>query len=161
MNEQKPLSERLSEPILNAKQVFAIMVTLLYEVISNLLVYALMKDPNWTFIIVNVAIGIIIIVGMALLRSAFPQEIPDKTVWSAFWSIWQQVVDLVTDPNPIDPKLRMDAFEKFIQWTVREWDIAYEEKLHDQIAYYRERQNNKIECLEKEKAELEAEISQP
>ena len=88
----KTLKEKLNEPILNAKQVFAIMVTLLYEVISNILVYALMEDPSWLFIIVNIGVGIIIIVCMALLRSAYPLEVPDRTIWAAFWLIWKQVV---------------------------------------------------------------------
>jgi len=146
--EPKTLRQKISEPILNAKQVFAIMVTVLYEVVSNLLIYALMADPNWVFIIGNVIIGIIVIVCMALLRSAFPIEVPDSTIWAAFWLIWKQVVDVLTDPQVTDPDLRMNVLEKAIQWDVREWDIAYQEKLAAQIQYYKERLNAQIEALE-------------
>jgi len=148
-NEQQPktLKEKVSEPILNVKQVFAIMVTLLYEVISNLMLFILMEEPNWAFIIVNVSIGTIVITGMALLRSAYPKEVPDKTIWSAFWVIWTQVVDMITN-KVVKPDIRMNAFEKAIQWIVREWDIAYTEKLKEQIAYYRAKQNEGIEAME-------------
>ena len=145
----KTLKEKINEPILNVKQVFAIMLTLLYEVISNLMVYTLMENPNWAFIITNVIVGIVIIVGMALLRSAFPLEVPDKTIWSAFWVIWTQVVDMITNKT-VKADVRMDAFEKAIQWIVREWDIAYQEKLAEQIAYYRSKLNAEIEKMEKD-----------
>jgi len=154
----KTLKERLHEPILNPLQIFAIMVTLLYEVISNMLIYALMEDPNWTFILVNLGAGIVIITCMALLRSAFPQEIPDKTIWSAFWLIWTQVVDMVTNKT-VKPDIRMEAFEKSIQWIVREWDIAYQEKLAEQIAYYRTKLNEQIEKTEAEIADLTADTT--
>lgn len=147
-DQPKTLKDKLNEPILNAKQVFAIMVTVLYEVISNILVYALMEDPSWLFIIVNVGVGIIIIVCMALLRSAYPLEVPDKTIWAAFWLIWKQIVDIITDPKS-DPDTKMNILEKSIQWDVREWDIAYQEKLSEQIQYYKERLNAQIEAVEK------------
>jgi len=143
----KTLKEKINEPILNVKQVFAIMLTLLYEVISNLMVYTLMESPNWAFIITNVIVGIVIIVGMALLRSAFPLEVPDKTIWSAFWVIWTQVVDMITNKT-VKADVRMEAFEKAIQWIVREWDIAYQEKLAEQINYYRSKLNEEIERME-------------
>lgn len=158
MSEPRTFTQKISEPILNVKQIIAMCFTILYEVISNLIYAIVMVDPNWTFIILNILFGIIIIVFIGLMRAAYPEEVPDRTIWAAFWSIWKQIVDMVTDPNPAPPELRMEAFEKFIQWTVREWDIAYEEKLDDNIQYYKEMQNAKIETLEKEKAELESEL---
>jgi len=152
--ESKTLREKISEPILNATQIVAMMMAVLYEVVSNLLIYALMEDPNWVFIIGNVIVGIIVIVGIALLRAAFPIEVPDSTIWAAFWLIWKQIVDVITDPKITDPDLKMNILEKAIQWDVREWDIAYQEKLSAQIQYYKERLNDQIEAVEKKFEDL-------
>lgn len=147
--EIKTLKQKISEPILNATQIVAMMLAVLYEVVSNLLIYALMEDPNWVFIIGNVVVGIIVIVGITLLRAAFPEEVPDSTIWAAFWLIWKQVVDVITDPKT-DPDTKMNILERSIQWDVREWDIAYQEKLSAQIQYYKEKLNDQIEAVEKE-----------
>ena len=50
----KTFKEKISEPILNVKQIVAIMFTLLYEVVTNLLFYFLMEEPNWGLILVNI-----------------------------------------------------------------------------------------------------------
>ena len=149
----KTLKEKISEPILNIKQIVAIMFTLLYEVVTNLMFYFLMEEPNWLLILVNIGIGIVIIVALSIMRAAFPEEVPDKTIWAAFWLIWKQVVDVITDPNT-DPDTKMNIIEKSIQWDVREWDIAYQEKLKAQIDYYKAKLNDQIEQLEKEPEEV-------
>lgn len=156
-NGPRTLKDKINEPILNAKQVFAIMVTILYEVISNIVVYALMADPSWLFIVVNVGVGIIIIVAMGLLRSAYPLEVPDRTIWAAFWLIWKQVVDIITDPKS-DPDTKMNVLEKSIQWDVREWDLAYQEKLNEQIQYYVERKDAQIQMKKDEITKLEEDL---
>lgn len=144
----KTLKQKLSEPMLNAKQIFAVCMTILYEVISNLIPLAFGVEIAWGFILLNIIIGVIVIVFIALLRAAYPLEVPDKTIWSAFWLLWKQVVDLVTDPTS-DPDTQMNVLEKSIQWDVREWDIAYQKKLEQQIQYYTEKQDAKIQALEK------------
>lgn len=148
-DEPKTFKQKTSEPILNARQIFAFCMTILYEVISNLLYFALMAEPNIIFIIGNIAIGIIVILVISLLRAAYPQEVPDKTIWAAFWLLWKQVVDIITDPKS-DPDTKMNILEKSIQWDIREWDIAYQEKLSQQIEYYKAKLNEKIEIIEKE-----------
>jgi len=150
----KSLKEKLNEPILNAKQIFVMMVTLLYEVISNVLIYALMEDPNWLFIIVNVGVGIVIIVCMGLLRAAYPLEVPDRTIWAAFWLIWKQVVDIITDPKA-DADTKMNVLEKSIVWDVREWDLAYQDKLNEQIQYYVERKDAQVKVIKDEINKIE------
>lgn len=145
--EVKTFKQKINEPILNAKKIVAICFTILYEVISNLLPLAFGIDIAWWYILLNITIGIVIIIFIALLRAAYPEEVPDKTIWSAFWLIWKQVVDLVTDPKS-DPETKMKVLEKSIHWDVREWDIAYQEKLEQQIQYYKEKMNEKIETLE-------------
>ena len=160
-NEEDPpktLKEKINEPILNAKQIFAIMVTVLYEVISNVVIYALMEDPNWFFIILNVGIGIVIIVAMGLLRAAYPEEVPDRTIWAAFWLIWKQVVDIITDPKA-DPETKMNVLEKSIVWDVREWDLAYQEKLNEQIQYYVERKDAQVQVKKDELQEIEEKLN--
>ena len=147
--EPKTMKDKLHEPILNPIQVFAIMMTLLYEVISNIIIYAMMEEPNWTFILINLGVGVVIIVMLSLLRAAFPKEIPDRTIWAAFWLIWKQVVDVITDPKS-DPDTKMNILEKSIQWDVREWDVAYQEKLSEQIEYYKSKLNDQIEIMETE-----------
>jgi len=150
-DEPKTLRDKISEPILNAKQIFAMMMTVLYEVISNLILYGLMEDPNWLIILINVGVGIIAILIIGLLRAAYPEEVPDKTIWSAFWSMWKFLVDVFTDPSTIDnADLRMSTSEKGIQWFVREWDIAYQDKLKEHIDYYKAKLNEQIEKLEQE-----------
>lgn len=147
--EVKTLKQKISEPILNAKQIVAMCMTILYEVVTNLIYYALMADPNIWFMIFNVGVGIIVIIFIGLLRAAFPKEVPDKTIWSAFWLVWKYVIDTITDINN-DSDTRMNILEKGIQWFVREWDIAYQDKLGDQIEYYKSKLNEKIEKIEKQ-----------
>ena len=150
-NEEVPktLNEKISEPILNVKQIVAIMFTLLYEVVTNLMYYFLMEDPNWLLILVNIGVGIVIIVALSIMRAAYPEEVPDKTIWAALWSIWKYMVDTVTDTT-IDNDAKMGIIEKGIQWFVREWDIAYQDKLAQEIDYYKLRLNEQIEKLEQE-----------
>ena len=150
-NEEVPktLKEKISEPILNVKQIVAIMFTLIYEVVTNLLYYFLMEDPNWLLILVNIGVGIVIIVALSIMRAAFPEEVPDKTIWAALWSIWKYVVDTITDTTH-DNDTKMGIIEKGIQWFVREWDIAYQDKLSQEIAYYKAKLNEQIEKLEQE-----------
>jgi len=148
-DEPKTFKQKTSEPILNARQIFAFCMTILYEVVSNLLYFGLMAEPNIIFIIVNISIGIIVILVISLLRAAYPQEVPDKTIWAAFWLIWKQVVDIITDPKS-DPDTKMNILEKSIQWDIREWDIAYQDKLSQQIEYYKTKLNEKIETIEKQ-----------
>jgi len=145
----KTLKDKMSEPILNAKQIVAIMFTVLYEVVTNLIYYFTMADPNWLFVLVNITIGIIVIVGIGLLRAAYPEEVPDRTIWSAFWSIWKYIIDAITEPNN-DNDTKMNIIEKGIQWFVREWDVAYQDKLADQTDYYKSKLNEQIEKLEQE-----------
>ena len=145
----KTFAEKISEPILNVKQIVAIMFTLLYEVVTNLMYYFLMEDPNWLLILVNIGVGIVIIVALSIMRAAYPEEVPDKTIWAALWSIWKYMVDTVTDTT-IDNDAKMGIIEKGIQWFVREWDIAYQDKLAQEIDYYKLRLNEQIEKLEKE-----------
>lgn len=145
--EPKTFKQKINDPSINPKKMFAMGMAILYEVISNFLYFSLMGDPSILFIIVNVGIGILVIIFIGLLRAAYPEEVPDKTIWSAFWLIWKQVVDLITDPKS-DPETKMNILEKSIQWDVREWDIAYQEKLEHQIQYYKEKLNEKILALE-------------
>ena len=110
-------------------------------------------DPNWTFFIVNIFAGIAVIVFLSLLRAARPELVPDKTFFALFWSLWKQVVDTITDPHELDADLKMNMLEKRIQWDMREWDILYEEKLTEQIKYYKEKLNAKILAIEKKSPE--------
>ncbi|GAG82495.1 unnamed protein product, partial [marine sediment metagenome] len=45
---------------------------------------------------------------------------------------------------------KMNILEKSIQWDIREWDIAYQEKLSQQIEYYKTKLSEKIGIIEKE-----------
>ena len=144
----KTLKEKINEPIINAKKMVAIMFCILYEVITNLVYYFLMEDPNWLLILVNITIGIVVIIIIALLRAAYPEEVPDKTIWAALWSVWKYLVDAITEPKA-DNDTKMNIIEKGIQWFVREWDIAYQDKLAEQTAYYKAKLNEKIEAIEK------------
>lgn len=145
--EPKTFKQKINDPSINPKKMFAMGMAILYEVISNFLYYSLMGDPSILFIIVNVGIGILVIIFIGLLRAAYPEEVPDKTIWQAFWLIWRQVVDAVTDIDN-DPDTRMNVLEKAIQWDIREWDIAYQEKLAKQIEYYKIKLNENIKKIE-------------
>ena len=53
----------------------------------------------------------------------------------------------------------MNVLEKSIQWDIREWDLAYQEKLSEQIQYYKERKDAQIQVKQEEITKIEAKLN--
>lgn len=136
-NGNKTFKQKINEPILNVKQILAMCLTILYEVISNLIYAVTTEQPNWYFIIANISVGILVIVLIGLMRASFPEIVPDKTFVGIFKMFFKQMVDVVFDRNMgLDSDDKMTMLERNMVWSVREWDVLYQDKLKEQIAYY-------------------------
>lgn len=157
--------QKINEPILNVKKIVALQFVILWEVVSNIipLLFGVQINPIW--IVFNLIAGIITIVIIAIMRAAYPLEVPDATISQAFFLFFKRVVDTVIGYiNKEDDTSRDDALsllERNIVWSIHEWDILNKEKMQEFIDYYKTKNGNKEptkEELEVKIAELESQL---
>jgi len=162
--EPKTRAQKLAEPILNPKQVLVFCIVVIYEVISNLLPLIFGVDLNLTFVLINIGVGILAFAVTMMLRAAYPKLVPDSSLIGIFKTFFKQIVDALLD-NPKEESDLKTLLERMIVWSVREWDVIYQEELADSINYYKKKfkvidEEEIIEDVEEavEEIELEPEV---
>lgn len=156
----KTLKQKINEPIINIKKLFAIMMTLLWEVVSNLIPFiaGVKVDPIW--IIFNITMGIVVISFIAIMRAAYPLEVPDSSITQALFLFFKRVVDALFNYNMKDGTERDEALsllERNIVWSIHEWDIINKEKLKEFVDYYKKKNGNAIVAEEIEEKKTPSE----
>ena len=138
--EEKTLKNKINEPLLNVKKIVAIMITVMYEVLSNIVVY-LEYGGNETFFMINIVVGVAIIFTLSMLRAAYPEEVPDKSFTELFKRFFRKIADTIYNRS-IDNTDKMNALEKMMIWIVREWDTFNQAQLKDEIDYFKKKVKN-------------------
>ena len=159
MSEQT-YKEKLHAPILNPIQVLVLLGIVVFEVVVNILPVLMGMDINPIWVIVTMAAGIVGFAITSLLRAAYPEEVIDTRIATAFVMFIKQIVDALF-ANPEDKSDLKSMLERVMVWCVREWDIIYQEELEDAIEYAKSKLNgtNVIE-LEAEEIISAAEAEQ-
>ena len=143
---------KLHEPILNPIQVIVLLGIIVFEVIVNILPILMGLDINPVWVIVTMTVGIISFAITSLLRAAYPEEVPDTRITTAFKMFIKQVVDAIfADPN--DKSDLKSLLERIMVWAVREWDVVYQAELEDAIEYAKSKLNGTLNTAEMDRLE--------
>ena len=133
MSEQT-YKEKLHQPILNPIQVLVLLGIVVFEVVVNILPLLMGMDINPIWLIATMMAGIIGFAITSLLRAAYPEEVVDTRIATAFVNFIKQVIDALF-ANPDDKSDLRSMLERMMVWCVREWDIIYQEELEAAIEY--------------------------
>ena len=152
MSEQPTYREKLHAPILNPIQVLVLLGIVVFEVVVNIIPILMGLDINPIWVIVTMAAGIIGFAITSLLRAAYPEEVIDTRIATAFVMFIKQIVDALF-ANPEDKSDLKSMLERVMVWCVREWDIIYQEELEDAIEYAKSKLNGAT-LIEQEAEEI-------
>lgn len=125
---------KLHEPILNPIQVLILLGIIVFEVVANILPILMGLDINPIWVMVTMTGGIVSFAVTSLLRAAYPEEVPDTRITTAFKIFIKQIVDAIF-ANPEDKSDLKSLLERVMVWAVREWDAIYQEELKEAIEY--------------------------
>jgi len=136
MSEKEKISYRskLHEPILNPIQVVILLGIIIFEVITNILPILMGLDINPIWVIITMTGGIMAFAITSLLRAAYPEEVPDTRITTAFKIFIKQIIDALFTNREEHSDLQ-SLLERVIVWAVREWDVLYQMELSDAIEY--------------------------
>lgn len=126
--------ERLHEPILNPIQVILLLFVVIFEVVANILPILMGIDINPIWVIVTMSIGIGSFAVTSLLRAAYPEEVLDTRITTAFKMFIKQVIDALISNKEESSDLK-SLLERIMVWAVREWDVIYQKELEEAIEY--------------------------
>lgn len=140
--------QKLHEPILNPIQVTALLLIVLFEVVSNVLPILMGLDINPWWVLATLTIGIVGYAILAMLRAAYPEQMPDTRITVAFQMFIKQIMDALFENKEEKSDLK-SLLERLMVWAVREWDVIYQMELAEAIAYA------KSKFIEQEIDELE------
>ena len=146
---------KLHEPILNPIQVILLLTVIVFETVVSILPLLLGLDINPIWVVVTMAGGIIAFAVTSLLRAAYPEEVVDTRITTAFKMFIKQIVDLLF-ANPEDKSDLKSLLERVMVWAVREWDLVYQEELADAIEYAKSKLNGTLDV--DEVADIEAKL---
>ena len=144
MSDKEKISykSKLHEPILNPIQVIIYSLIILFEVIVNIIPILMGMDINPYWIMITIGIGIMSFTVTSLLRAAYPEEVPDTRITTAFKIFIKQIIDALIS-NKEEPSDLRSLLERIIVWAVREWDVSYQEELADAIEYVKSKLEKK------------------
>ena len=155
----KSYKDKLHEPILNPIQVFILLGIIIFEVVTNILPLLMGMDINPIWVMVTMTGGIAAFAVTSLLRAAYPEEVPDTRITTAFKMFIKQIVDALITNQTEQSELKI-LLERIIVWAVREWDVIYQMELAEAVEYARK--NLFPELIEPEitrEEEIEKELS--
>ena len=136
-NGKTTYKQKLHEPILNPIQIIILLLVVVFNVITAILPLLIGIEINPVWCITILTIGIISYAALALLRAAYPEEVPDMRITTAFKVFIKQVIDALTTNKGESSDLKC-LLERIIVWSIREWDVIYQMELEDAIAYAKE-----------------------
>ena len=160
---------KLHEPILNPIQVILLLGVIVFETVVSILPLLMGLDLNPIWVIVTMVGGLIAFAVTSLLRAAYPEEVPDTRITTAFKMFIKQIIDAMF-ANPEDKSDLKSLLERVMVWAVREWDLVYQEELADAIEYAKAKLNGtldvgevadieaKLIAIEKEMEEIEEDV---
>jgi Trk-type K+ transport system membrane component len=136
--EKLTYKQKLHEPILNPIQVIILALIMLFEVISNVIPILMGSNVNPYYVLLTITIGIVAYVMLSLLRAAYPEQVPDTRITTAFQVFIKQFIDALFTNKEEQSELKF-MLERLMVWAVREWDVIYQMELADAIAYAKSR----------------------
>ena len=110
---------KLHEPILNPIQVLILLGIIVFEVVVNILPILMGLDINPIWVMITMTGGIVGFAVTSLLRAAYPEEVPDTRITTAFKMFIKQIIDALF-ANPEDKSDLKSLLERFMVWAVRE-----------------------------------------
>lgn len=146
---------KLHEPILNPIQVILLLGVIIFETVVSILPLLMGLDINPIWVISTMVGGLIAFAVTSLLRAAYPEEVPDTRITTAFKMFIKQIIDAMF-ANPEDKSDLKSLLERVMVWAVREWDLVYQEELADAIEYAKAKLNGTLDVGEV--ADIEAKI---
>ena len=141
--------QKMHEPILNPIQISALLLIVVFEVVANVLPILMGLDINPWWVLSTLIIGIVSYAVLAMLRAAYPEQMPDTRITAAFQMFIKQIMDALFENKEEKSDLK-SLLERLMVWAVREWDVIYQMELAESIAYVKKR------LIEKELEELES-----
>ena len=146
---------KLHEPILNPIQVILLLGVIVFETVVSILPLLMGLDINPIWVIVTMVGGLIAFAVTSLLRAAYPEEVPDTRITTAFKMFIKQIIDAMF-AHPDDKSDLKSLLERVMVWAVREWDLVYQEELADAIEYAKAKLNGTLAVGEV--ADIEAKL---
>lgn len=140
--------EKLHEPILNPIQITVLLVIIVFEVVANILPILMGLDINPYWVLATMVVGIISFAVLTMLRAAYPEQMPDTRITTAFQIFIKQIIDALFENKDESSDLQ-SLLERIMVWSVREWDIIYQKDLAEAIKYA------KVKLIKQELEELE------
>ena len=140
--------QKLHEPILNPIQITVLLVIIVFEVVANILPILMGLDINPYWVLATMIVGIVSFAILTMLRAAYPEQMPDTRITTAFQVFIKQIIDALFENKEETSDLKT-LLERIMVWSVREWDIIYQKDLDEAIKYA------KVKLIEQELEELE------
>ena len=144
MSEEKEklnFRQKIHEPILNPIQITILLLIVVFNVITAILPIIMGIDINPVWVITILIIGIVSYAVLSLLRAAYPEEVPDTRITTAFKIFIKQVIDAMFQNRDEHSDLQA-LLERVIVWATREWDVLYQMDLKDAIDYAKSKLEN-------------------
>jgi len=91
-------------------------------------------DINPWWVLATLTIGIVGYAILAMLRAAYPEQMPDTRITVAFQMFIKQIMDALFENKEEKSDLK-SLLERLMVWAVREWDVIYQMELAEAIAY--------------------------
>ena len=130
------LKEKLNEPILNPKQMMALLLAIIYNVIADLLPLLMGSDVNMQYILINMGISLGLYGFMALMRAAGSEVVPNLTMANNLKLMFKRLIgELISKSTDADEQIKTI---KRIGETIADWDSFQDEYKKDFIEFIKE-----------------------
>ena len=132
--EEQTFRQKIHEPILNPIQITILLLIVVFNVITAILPILMGIPINPIWVVSILIIGIVSYAVLSLLSAAYPEEVPDTRITTAFKIFIKQIIDAMLQNRDEQSDLQA-LLERIIVWAIREWDALYQMDLKDAIEY--------------------------